>query len=144
MVVKQVLLHAGGFQQQSGCEASLLPRKGSAEGKTASHASKVTSLTPTSHATADPKEDLLLGEVGVRAWGHDSQTWIKLVSSHPDCPMLPAHAFPALCTNVPCQDRPFWVSPSLGGFRAGCTRPRDEGQVWAAWCGPLPHLLKRI
>lgn len=124
VAVKWVLLHAGGSRRQCGCQAPLLPshlpRKGSAEGETESHASKARSLTPTSHAVADPKEALLLGEVGVRAWGHDSQTWVKVASSHPDCSMLPAPTAPAAPrTDAPCQDRPFWVIPSSGDSGLG-------------------------
>ena len=97
-----------------------MSRKGSAGGETESHASKAGFLTPTSHAVADPNEALLLGEAGVRAQGHNSQTWIKLVSSHPDCSVLPAPAVPpAPHTNATCQDGPFWVIPSLGDSGLG-------------------------
>lgn len=118
-MLKRVLPHVGGSRWQSGCRASLLPshlpRKGSAEGEAESHASKASSLTPTSYATADPKDTLLLGEACVRAWGHDFQTCINLVSSHPDCSNLPAPADPpAPRTDTPCQDRLFWVILSLG------------------------------
>lgn len=41
------------------------------------------------------------GEAGGRAWGHDSQTWVKLVSSHSGCPMLPGPVSPqAVLDNV--------------------------------------------
>lgn len=118
-MLKRVLLHVGGSRWQSGCRASLLPsylpRKGFAEGETESHVSKASSLTPTSHAIADPKDTLLLGEAYVRAWSHNFQTCINLVSSHPDCSNLPAPTDPpAPRTDAPCQDRPFWVIPSLG------------------------------